>query len=73
MYIIIIIIIIIIKYQAIPSSIFFSFFFFSSSSAGDLSALSQSEAMFVEQGEYSQNLLSEAFWTPNIASSQFDE
>ena len=29
--------------------------------------------MFVEQGECSQNMLSEAFWTPNIASSQFDE
>ena len=29
--------------------------------------------MFVELGEYSQNMLSEAFWTPNIASSQFDE
>ena len=29
--------------------------------------------MFVEQGECSQNMLSEAFWTPNTASSQFDE
>ena len=29
--------------------------------------------MFVEQGECSQNMLSEAFWTPNIVSSQFDE
>ena len=37
------------------------------------SALSQSEAMFVELGECSQNMLSEAFWTPNIAWSQFDE
>ena len=37
------------------------------------SALSQSEATFVELGECSQNMLSEAFWTPNIASSQFDE
>ena len=25
--------------------------------------------MFVEQGEYFQNMLSEAFWTPYIASS----
>ena len=32
------------------------------------SALIQSEAMIVEQGECSQNMLSEAFWTPNIAS-----
>ena len=30
------------------------------------SALSQSEAMIVELGECSQNMLSEAFWTPNI-------
>ena len=37
------------------------------------SALSQSEAMFVEYGECSHNMLIEAFWTPNIASSQFDE
>ena len=37
------------------------------------SALSQSQAMFVELGECSQNMLSEAFWTPNIASSQLDE
>ena len=29
--------------------------------------------MFVEQDECSQNTLSEAFWTPNIASLQFDE
>ena len=29
--------------------------------------------MFAELGEYSQNMLSEAFWTPNIALSQFDE
>ena len=34
---------------------------------------SQSEAMFVEMGECTQNMLSEAFCTPNIASSQFDE
>ena len=38
-----------------------------------LFALNQSEAMFAELGEYSKNMLSEAFWTPNIASSQFDE
>ena len=37
------------------------------------SALSQSEAMFVGLGECSQNMLSEAFWSPNTASSQFDE
>ena len=37
------------------------------------SALSQSQAMFVELGECSRKMLSEAFWTPNIASSQFDE
>ena len=29
--------------------------------------------MFAELGEYSQNMVSEAFWTPNIDSSQFDE
>ena len=29
--------------------------------------------MFVELGECSQNMLSETFSTPNIASSQFDE
>ena len=29
--------------------------------------------MFAELLEYSQNMLSEAVWTPNIASSQFDE
>ena len=29
--------------------------------------------MFAERlGEYSQNMLSEAFWTPNTVSSQFD-
>ena len=38
-----------------------------------LFALNQSEAMFAELGEYSQNMLGEAFWTPDIASSQFDE
>ena len=40
-----------------------------------VSAFNQSEARFVELGEYSQKILSEAFWTPtpNIASSQFDE
>ena len=40
---------------------------------GELSTLCQSEARFTELGEYSQNMLSEAFCTPNIASSQFDE
>ena len=29
--------------------------------------------MFPELGEYFQSMLGEAFWTPNIASSQFDE
>ena len=29
--------------------------------------------MFIKQGEYSQNMLSEAFGTPNIASLQFNE
>ena len=38
-----------------------------------VSALNQSESRFVELGEYSQNMLSEVFWTPNIAWSQFDE
>ena len=58
------------KYVAIPSAIIF----LSSSSTGELSALSQSEARFVKWGEYSQNMLSEAFqWTPNISSSQFEE
>ena len=56
------------KYLATPSSIFIS-----SSSTGELSALSQSETTFVELGEYSQNMLSEDFWTPNIASSQFND
>ena len=37
------------------------------------SALSQSEAMFIAQGECSQNMLSEAFWTLNIALLQFNE
>ena len=49
----------------------FVFFFLPPSQ--ESSALSQSEAMFVELGECSQNMLSEAFWTPNIASSKFDE
>ena len=53
-----------------PSSIFI---FISSSSTGELFVLNQSEAMFVELGKYSQNMLSEAFRTPNIVSSQFDE
>ena len=36
-------------------------------------AQNQSEAGFAELDEYSQNMLSEAFWTLNIASSQFNE
>ena len=59
-----------VKYLATPSS---NFLFLSSSSTGELSALSKSQAMFAELGEYSQNMLSEAFWTPNIASALFDE
>ena len=58
------------KYLATPSSVFI---FISSSSTGELSALIQSETRFVELGEYSQNILSVTFWTPNITSSQFDE
>ena len=38
-----------------------------------LFALSQSEARFAELGKYSQNMFIEAFWTLNIASSQFVE
>ena len=49
------------------------FIFISSSSTGELSALSQSEARFAKIGEYSQNMLREAFWSPTIASSHFDE
>ena len=36
-----------------------------------LFALNQPEARFAKLGEYSQNKLSEVFWTANIASSQF--
>ena len=49
-----------------------SIFIFSSSS-GELFALNQSEAMFAEPGEHSQNMLSEAFWTLNITSLQFNK
>ena len=59
-----------VQYLATPSSIFI---FISSSSTGELSALSQSETRFVELGKYSQKMLSEAFWTPIIASLQFIE
>ena len=38
-----------------------------------LFALNQLETRFAELDEYSQNMLSEAFWTPTIASSQFVE
>ena len=31
------------------------------------------EARLAGLGEYSQSILSEALWTPNIASSQFDK
>ena len=54
-----------------PSSIFINI---SSSSTGELSfARNQSEARFAEMGEYSHSRLSEAFWTPNIASSHLVE
>ena len=35
-----------------------------------LNVVNQSEARFAELGEYSQKMLSEAFWTPSRASSQ---
>ena len=57
-----------VKNLATPSS-FFSFFFFSFLHSQESSALSQSEAMIVEQGECSQNMMIEAFQTPNIAST----
>ena len=52
-----------------------SYFYFLFIHTRALFALNQSEAVFAELGEYLQNILSEAFWTPNIASSssQFDE
>ena len=59
-----------VKYQH-RRPFFFLFFFLIHRRA--LFALSQSEARFAELGEYSKNMLSETFWTPNIASSQFDE
>ena len=43
------------------------------SSSSSSSALSQSDAMFVELGRCSQNTLSKAFWTLNISLLQFDE
>ena len=49
-----------VKNLVTPSSIFFLH-------PQKSSALSQSEAMIVELGKCSQNMLSEAFWTPNIA------
>ena len=58
-----------VKNLATPSSIFI---FISSSSTGELCS-QPIKAVFVEYGECSQNMLSEAFWTPNIASSQFEE
>ena len=38
-----------------------------------LFVLNQSEVRFTELGEYSQNMLNEFVWTPNIASLQFNE
>ena len=38
-----------------------------------VAVVNQSEAMFAELDEYSKNMLSEAFWTLNVPSSQFDE
>ena len=53
------------KYLATPSSIFsFSFFLIHRRAL-----CSQPDTRFVELGEYSQNMLSEAVWTPNIAST----
>ena len=43
------------------------FFFFLPHPQESSFALNQSEARFAELGEYSQNTLNEAFWTPNIA------
>ena len=60
------------KRVSIHTVIHFSFYFFLIHRRA-LFAVNQSEAMFAELGEYSQNMLSEAFWTPNISSSQFDE
>ena len=57
---------------SINTVIHFHFYFFLSHRRA-LFALDQSEARFIELGEYSQNILSEAFWTPNIASLQLDE
>ena len=52
-----------------PSSIFIFYFFFIHSR--DLVALNQSAARFAELGEYSQNMVSGVFWTPNVASPNF--
>ena len=57
---------------SIDTVIFYIFYFFLIHRRAVIT-LDQSEAVFAELGEYSQNMLSEAFWTPNIASSQFDE
>ena len=51
----------------------FLLFSFSSSYTGELFAFNKSEGRFAELGEYSQNMLSEGFWAPHIASSQFDK
>ena len=50
-----------VKYLETPSSIFF----FLLPHPQESSLLSDSETRFVELGEYSQNMLSEAFWTAN--------
>ena len=53
-----------------PRHILFFFFLIHSRA---LFALNQSQAKFAELDKYSQIMLSEAFLTPNIASSQFNE
>ena len=54
-----------VKNLATPSSIFIFVFLHPQES----SALSQSEVMIVQQSECSQNMLSEAFWTPKVSST----
>ena len=56
-----------------PSDTVIHFYFLFLPHSQESSTLGQSQAMFVELGEYSQNMLTDAFWTLNIALSQFDE
>ena len=60
---------------ATPSSIFFFFFFFFFVHPQESSALNQSEAMIVQYGECSQNMLSEVKGTcpPSDSEYSFDE